>query len=90
MEDVLVYKETFGDKLSDATYSILNIIEENPGLPGEKIVEKASAQLTQFSKMRHFSSDIFYILDVLMNEEILYFDFAEDKWYVNMTANPYS
>jgi len=90
MEDVLVYKETFGDKLSDTTYSILNIIEENPGLPGEKIVEKASEQLTQFSKMKHFSSDIFYILDVLMNEEILYFDFAEDKWYVNMTANPYS
>ena len=90
MEDVLVYRKTFGDNLSDVTYSLLDIIEESPGLPGEKIVEKAKEKFEKFSTMKYFSADIFYVLDVLMNEDILYFDFAEDKWYVNMTANPYN
>ena len=90
MEDVLVYRKTFGDNLSEVTYSLLDIIDANPGLPGEEIVEKAAKKLEQFSTMKYFTTDIFYILDTLMNEDILYFDFAEDKWYVNMSINPFN
>ncbi len=74
--------KSFQDEISNITISVLNYIQTNPGTNGESIVQKMAEIYPQFSERDYFNDDIYFILDVLADNNFVYFDFVEDMWYL--------
>ena len=76
-----------GESIANVTTSILDYVDSNPGVDGISILNQMCAEYPDLSDCLYFNDDIFFILDVLVDKNHLYFDFQEDKWYV-VANNP--
>lgn len=76
-----------GESIANVTTSILDYVDSNPGVDGISILNQMCAAYPDLSNRLYFNDDIFFILDVLVDKNHLYFDFQEDKWYV-VANNP--
>ena len=73
--------------ISDITISILDYVDSNPGIDGISILNQMCETYPNLSDREYFNDDVFFILDVLVDNGHLYFDFQEDSWYV-VSNNP--
>ena len=89
-----ILNSNFGVKTSEITTSILNFIEGNPGVCGNAILNEISRVYKELSNDLYFNDNVYFILDVLVEKNFLFFDFQEDAWYVieqqNLTSKEVS
>ena len=89
-----ILNSNFGVKTSEITTSILDFIEGNPGVCGNAILNEISRVYKDLSNDFYFNDNVYFILDVLVEKNFLFFDFQEDAWYVieqqNLTSKEVS
>lgn len=89
-----ILNSNFGVKTSEITTSILDFIECNPGVCGNAILNEISRVYKELSNDLYFNDNVYFILDVLVEKNFLFFDFQEDAWYVieqqNLTSKEVS
>ena len=89
-----ILNSNFGVKTSEITTSILDFIEGNPGVCGNAILNEISRVYKELSNDLYFNDNVYFILDVLVEKNFLFFDFQEDAWYVieqqNLTSKEVS
>ncbi len=74
--------KSFQNEISKVTISILDYIEEYPGVSSSSIINKMTEEYPLSSKRDYFNDDVRFILDVLSDKKFVYFDFTEDMWYL--------
>ena len=77
-----ILNSNLGDKTSEVTTSILNFIECNPGISGDGILSEMNRVYSNLANELYFNDNVYFILDVLVEKNFLFFDFQEDAWYV--------
>ena len=77
-----ILNSNFGVKTSEITTSILDFIEGNPGVCGNAILNEINRVYKELSNELYFNDNVYFILDVLVEKNFLFFDFQEDAWYV--------
>ena len=77
-----ILNSNLGDKTSEVTTSILNFIECNPGISGDGILSEMNRVYSNLANELYFNDNVYFILDVLVEKNFLFFDFQEDSWYV--------
>jgi len=89
-----ILNSNFGVKTSEITTSILDFIEGNPGVCGNAILNEINRVYEDLSNDLYFNDNVYFILDVLVEKNFLFFDFQEDAWYVieqqNLTSKEVS
>ena len=89
-----ILNSNFGVKTSEITTSILDFIECNPGVSGNAILNEINRVYKDLSNDLYFNDNVYFILDVLVEKNFLFFDFQEDAWYVieqqNLTSKEVS
>ena len=89
-----ILNSNFGVKTSEITTSILDFIECNPGVSGNAILNEINRIYKDLSNDLYFNDNVYFILDVLVEKNFLFFDFQEDAWYVieqqNLTSKEVS
>ena len=77
-----MFNNNLGDKTTEITTSILDFIECNPGVSGNGILNEMNRVYRNLADELYFNDNIYFILDVLVEKNFLFFDFQEDSWYV--------
>ena len=89
-----ILNSNFGVKTSEITTNILDFIEGNPGVCGNSILNEINRIHKDLSNDLYFNDNVYFILDVLVEKNFLFFDFQEDAWYVieqqNLTSKEVS
>ena len=89
-----ILNSNFGVKTSEITTNILDFIEGNPGVCGNSILNEINRIHKDLSSDLYFNDNVYFILDVLVEKNFLFFDFQEDAWYVieqqNLTSKEVS
>ena len=89
-----ILNSNLGDKTSEVTTSILDFIECNPGVSGSGILSEMNRVYSNLADELYFNDNVYFILDVLVEKNFLFFDFQEDSWYVieqqNLTSKEVS
>jgi hypothetical protein len=89
-----ILNSNLGDKTSEVTTSILDFIECNPGVSGSGILSEMNRVYSNLAGELYFNDNVYFILDVLVEKNFLFFDFQEDSWYVieqqNLTSKEVS
>lgn len=89
-----MFNNNLGDKTTEVTTSILDFIECNPGVSGNGILNEMNRIHRNLADEFYFCDNVYFILDVLVEKNLLFFDFQEDSWYVieqqNLTSKTVS
>jgi len=89
-----ILNSKLGEKTSEVTTSILDFIEGNPGVSGNGILNEMNRVYSNLADEFYFNDNVYFILDVLVEKNFLFFDFQEDSWYVieqqNLTSKEVS
>lgn len=70
------------ENISNITDRVFDFVEANPGIGGQSIVDEVCRTFNVLDNNNNFKESVFKILDNLVEEHYLFFDFVEDAWYV--------
>lgn len=75
-------KSINSENISNIADRVFDFVEANPGIGGQSIVDEVCRTFNVLDNNNNFKEIVFKILDNLVEEHYLFFDFVEDAWYV--------